>query len=122
MKQSSQIRIAALIVFIGVALGAFGAHGLKDQLLKTNHLDTWKTAAHYQLIHGVAMLALALYSTAKLRVAFWCWLIGVLLFSGSLYALSLSGMSNLGAITPLGGLAFLIGWASLIIFPFPKNK
>jgi len=122
MKQSTQIRIAALVVFIGVALGAFGAHGLHAKLVATGHIDTWKTAAIYQLIHGVAMLAMALHSAAKPRVAFWSWLIGIILFSGSLYALSLTGFSKLGAITPLGGLAFLIGWASLVISPLSKEK
>ena len=122
MKQSTQIRIAALIVFIGVALGAFGAHGLKDLLAETGRIDTWKTAAIYQLIHGVAMLVMALHSAAKPRFAFWSWLIGIILFSGSLYALSLTGISTLGAITPLGGLAFLIGWGSLVISPLPKEK
>ncbi len=122
MKQSTQIRIAAFVLFLGVALGAFAAHGLQDLLNANGRLDTWKTAVLYQFIHGLALFALALHSPGTPRFAFWSLLLGVVLFSGSLYAMSLTGISRLGAITPIGGLAFLIGWASLLIFPFQKNK
>lgn len=122
MKQSTQIRIAALVLFLGVALGAFGAHLLKDQLTASGHVDTWKTAVLYQFIHGLALFVLALHSPEKPRKVFWIFLLGITLFSGSLYAISLTDIPLLGPITPLGGLVLLIGWASILIFPFPKNK
>ncbi len=122
MNQSTQIRIAALVLFLGVALGAFGAHLLKEQLTASGHLATWKTAVLYQFIHGLALFILALHSPGKPRMAFWIFLLGITLFSGSLYAISLTDISNLGPITPAGGLVLLIGWGSLLIFPFPKNK
>lgn len=108
---------AGLLGFLGVALGAFGAHALKATLVAGDHLETWKTAVLYQLVHAVALLALAGWRDAhagpSAKVAA-CWVAGVVLFSGSLYGLALGGPKLLGPITPLGGLAFLIGWALLI--------
>ncbi len=114
----SEIPCAALLGLTGVAAGAFGAHGLKETLETSGHLETWKTAAHYQLIHAVALLALAAWQghhpTPWARRAGLCWLIGSLLFSGSLYALSLGGPKWLGPVTPLGGLLLIIGWGLLL--------
>ena len=104
MKQPALTRIAATVVFLGIALGAFGAHGLADRLEETGRLDNWDTATQYHLIHGLAMFVLAI--TGKTRGFFW-FLAGILLFSGSLYALALTDITKLGAITPLGGLSFL---------------
>lgn len=109
---------AAVLGFVGVALGAFGAHALKPTLAAQGTLETWKTAVFYQLVHAVAILALGLAHTPA-RDAWWprtglCWIIGCVLFSGSLYWLSLGGPRWLGPITPLGGLAFLLGWGFLI--------
>lgn len=109
-------------MFIGVALGAFGAHGLKDMLLANNRVGVWETAVFYQLIHALALLAIGIWrrcdadaaSSRALRLAGVCWLAGVLLFSGSLYTLALGGPGWLGPLTPLGGLFFLAGWAALI--------
>lgn len=107
---------AAVLGFLGVALGAFGAHGLKAALEAQGSTETWKTAVLYQLVHAVALLALAGWRDAhggtNGRVAT-LWVAGTLLFSGSLYWLALGGPRLLGPVTPLGGVAFLAGWALL---------
>ncbi len=109
--QRSILIAAGLLGFTGVALGAFGAHGLRDLLEPAGRMDIWKTAVLYQLIHAVAMLALAGWSDPAARKIGWCWIAGVLLFSGSLYGLALGGPKILGPVTPLGGVALLAGWA-----------
>jgi len=110
------ILIAALAGFIGVALGAFGAHGLRGRLTP-EMLAVFETGVRYQLIHAVALLAVAglmdRLSGWLIVTAGWLFLAGMVLFSGSLYLLALTGITILGAITPLGGLAFLAGWACL---------
>jgi uncharacterized membrane protein YgdD (TMEM256/DUF423 family) len=106
---------AGLLGFTGVALGAFGAHGLKAILEPAGKLEIWKTAVFYQLIHAVALLAVAGWAEPVARKIGWCWISGVLLFSGSLYGLALGGPRILGPITPLGGVAFLIGWGWLAV-------
>jgi len=108
-----------ILGFLAVALGAFGAHALKPRLLEAGRLDTWQTAAHYQLVHAVLLVALALPSlptTRSRRLASGFLVTGVLLFSGSLYLLCLTRLGPLGAITPLGGLFLLAGWASLLVW------
>ena len=112
MTSSTALRISATLGFLAVALGAFGAHALKGTLEAGGQVETWRTAAQYHLIHAVALTALALH--APLRVWAWrLWLAGTILFSGSLYALALSGVKWLGAITPLGGALLLGGWGVL---------
>jgi uncharacterized membrane protein YgdD (TMEM256/DUF423 family) len=110
--------IAALAGFVGVALGAFGAHFLKARL-STEMLAVFETGVRYHLIHAVALLATAALtgraSERLLAAAGWLFTGGIVLFSGSLYVLALTGITTLGAITPLGGLAFLAGWACLLI-------
>src|SRR5687768_17045884 len=98
MHPRSALIVSAIIGFLAVTLGAFGAHGL-DATLKANGLtDRWNTAAHYHLIHAVAMLALALH--APFRVWAWrCWLLGTVIFSGSLYFLAALNLKALGAVT-----------------------
>jgi uncharacterized membrane protein YgdD (TMEM256/DUF423 family) len=106
------IRIAGCLGFLGVALGAFGAHALKSRF-SPEMLSAWQTAVQYHLIHAIALLALGLYAKATGADIRWgaiCFAAGILLFSGSLYALALTGIRPLGAITPLGGVAFLAGW------------
>ncbi len=112
----TMIRIAAALCFLAVALGAFGAHSLRSTLETHGMLDAWNKAVLYHFIHAIALLALALYGTAN-RGACWLLFAGIFLFSGSLYLLALSNVRWLGAITPLGGLCFLAGWAWLIIAP-----
>jgi uncharacterized membrane protein YgdD (TMEM256/DUF423 family) len=107
--------------FLAVALGAFGAHGLKTRLADlpdvARRLAWWDTASHYHLIHALALGLLALacerVATRWVGRASIAMLIGMLLFSGSLYAMTLTGVTALGAVTPFGGLALLVGWALL---------
>ena len=108
----------ALSALVGVAAGAFGAHGLKGRLEESD-LAVFETAARYQMYHALALLAVAWAaarwpaSASVLGAGGWLFVAGTLLFSGSLYALSLTGVRWLGAVTPLGGLAFLAGWLCL---------
>lgn len=119
---------AALFGFIGVALGAFGAHALKDLLAERGTTANWQTAVKYQFVHAVALLALA--SWVRLEpVAFKCcqwtarlWIAGTVLFSGSLYLLCTVGWKWLGPVTPLGGLCLLGGWAALAACAFKCLK
>ena len=106
------IRLAAAVGASAVLAGAFGAHALKTRLAP-DLLAVWNTGAHYHLVHAVALLALALRSDARCHVPFGLMLAGVVLFSGSLYALSLSGLRPLGAITPVGGGLLVVGWGWL---------
>jgi uncharacterized membrane protein YgdD (TMEM256/DUF423 family) len=104
---------ACLFGFLGVALGAFAAHGLKTQL-DANLLVTFETGVRYQMYHAFALIAVAMaytkWPTKGLIISGWMFIVGIILFSGSLYVLSLSGIRSLGMITPFGGLAFLAGW------------
>ncbi|MFZ6719269.1 DUF423 domain-containing protein [Undibacterium sp. Ji49W] len=117
------IATAAILMFTGVAAGAFGAHGLK-QILDADMLAIWQTAVTYQIVHGLGMLALGIMlqqqDNGLLRKAAWAMLAGVVIFSGSLYALALTGIRVLGAITPIGGVAFLAGWAMLAWTAFKR--
>ncbi|MDQ8193591.1 DUF423 domain-containing protein [Coraliomargarita sp. SDUM461004] len=99
-----------------VMLGAFGAHALQPTLESRGTTAVWKTAVDYQMWHALALLLTAHYKSYNRAVlsALWCFSLGVLLFSGSLYWLALGGPRWLGPITPLGGLLFIAGWASLI--------
>ncbi len=98
----------------GVALGAFGAHALKEVLAKAGMTEVWRTATHYHVAHAVALLALAAapQSLPTRAVARW-WVAGLVLFCGSLYGLALGGPRWLGPVTPLGGVAFMVGWSWL---------
>ncbi|MEO3943924.1 DUF423 domain-containing protein [Gorillibacterium sp. CAU 1737] len=107
----------SLLAFLGVALGAFGSHGLRDQLTP-ERLAVFETGVRYQLIHALGLVLIG-FASERLKdrkrviAAGWLLLAGVLLFSGSLYALVLSDTPALGAITPIGGVAFLAGWGCL---------
>jgi uncharacterized membrane protein YgdD (TMEM256/DUF423 family) len=105
--------IGAIMGGLSVAAGAFGAHALKTRL-SAEHLDIWKTAAQYQMYHAFALLACQRDTTAT-KAAGWVFVVGIALFSGSLYALALTGRRGLGAITPIGGVCFLAGWVLLAI-------
>jgi uncharacterized membrane protein YgdD (TMEM256/DUF423 family) len=115
------VRIAALMGFLAVALGAFGAHGLKDILTRNGTTSIWEKAVFYQFVHTVMLFILAKRSPLQ-KGPWFCFLVGILIFSGSLYLLALTNLKWLGAITPLGGLSFLAGWLWLIIAPERKNK
>jgi uncharacterized membrane protein YgdD (TMEM256/DUF423 family) len=108
--------IGSVAAFLAVTLGAFGAHGLRGRL-SPEMLAVFETGVRYHMYHALALILVALamgrMSGWLIQTAGWCFVAGMVLFSGSLYALALSGVTILGAVTPLGGLAFLIGWACL---------
>lgn len=108
--------LSAFAGFSGVAMGAFAAHGLKSRL-SADYLAVFQTGTHYQLIHALALLGVAILTLIApgrlVNLAGGFFAVGIVLFSGSLYALTLSGIAKLGIITPFGGLAFLAGWACL---------
>ncbi len=113
------VLVGSLNALLGVALGAFGAHGLKNRVAP-ELLTVWQTAVQYHLVHALGLLLIGILAhllpdSALVRQAGWALLLGVVLFSGSLYLMVLSGVRMLGAITPLGGLAFLAGWGLLAL-------
>lgn len=105
---------------LAVALGAFGAHAIQGLLAQNGMTGVWQTATFYHFIHAVMLFVLA---GRKPFAAgpWWCFLIGILLFSGSLYLLAATDARWLGAITPLGGVSFLLGWGWLVFRPFPPE-
>lgn len=119
------ITIAAALGFTGVALGAFGAHALKARLA-AEQLATFEVGVRYQLVHAVALLAVAWACTRwpgrLTRAGGWFFVVGTLLFSGSLYALTLTGARGLGFVTPIGGVALLLGWLCLLAAPWSGNE
>jgi uncharacterized membrane protein YgdD (TMEM256/DUF423 family) len=110
--RSALIAAGALNAAVAVAAGAFGAHGLRERL-EPRALEIFETAARYQMFHALAMILCGVIATRGATTAGWILQAGIVVFSGSLYALSLSGIKGLGAITPVGGLAFLAGWVWL---------
>lgn len=112
MGPRQMVGVGAVLAFLGVAAGAFGAHALRDQI-PPDRLAIYQTGAQYQLVHALALLGIAASPLRDSRRTGWLFLIGVFVFSGSLYALAITGIPWLGAITPLGGLSFLAGWALL---------
>lgn len=116
MSARSALLLAAAFGFLGVVTGAFGAHALRHRL-GAEWLAIWHTAVEYQFYHALALLAVGLWlraaPTPGLALAAWSFTVGILVFSGSLYLLVLSQARWLGAVTPLGGLAFLLGWAAV---------
>ena len=120
MKASQIIQTAAIFGALAVIFGAFGAHALEELLVSTGRLDTFETAVNYHFYHTLALLLIGilyrLYPDKK-RLAYSAifFIVGILIFSGSLYILCLSQVTWLGAITPLGGLSFIIGWVMLLL-------
>ena len=113
---SLYLRLAALLCFLAVALGAFGAHALKATLDQHAMTEVWNKAVLYHFMHALALVVLALVAAGP-RGPWWLLFAGILLFSGSLYLMALTNLRWMGAITPLGGLCFLAGWAWLIVAP-----
>jgi uncharacterized membrane protein YgdD (TMEM256/DUF423 family) len=112
--------VAAVLGFLGVAFGAFGAHGLRGRL-SPDMLAVFEIGVRYQMYHVFALLAVAVAiahfgRTRLLVIAGWSFIAGMLIFSGSLYALALTGTGMFGAITPIGGVGLLLGWACLAFF------
>ena len=120
-----KLRIAGIMGFLAVGLGAMGAHGLRKLWESTltvaeaaKRLESWKTASLYHLVHAVVLLILA-YAFAdkhRGRPAYWSFVAGIVLFSGSLYALCLTDLKQLGPVTPVGGVLLMLGWV-LLMFP-----
>jgi uncharacterized membrane protein YgdD (TMEM256/DUF423 family) len=117
------LAIAAILAGLSVAAGAFASHALKEKLSE-RFLEIFETGARYQMYHALALLLVAVLlsraeaAQALLNAAGWSFIAGITIFSGSLYLLSLTGIKWLGAITPLGGVAFLVGWGCLAIAAF----
>jgi len=116
--QRTFLLAGALAGLIGVAFGAFGAHGLRGRL-SPDMLAVFETGVRYQMYHALALMALAALADRLngrlIETAGWLFVTGIVLFSGSLYLLAVTGVTVLGAITPVGGVAFLAGWACLVI-------
>jgi uncharacterized membrane protein YgdD (TMEM256/DUF423 family) len=110
--KTNATRIGAVMGFLAVVLGAFGAHGLKGILARNGTEEIWKTAAFYHFIHAVMLFVIA-GRKPFLAGAWWCFLVGIIFFSGSLYLLAATNAFWLGAITPIGGVSFLVGWVWL---------
>ena len=120
------IVVGAVSGFVAVAAGAFGAHGLRDRLTP-EMLTIYNTGAHYHLLHALALVAVGLLARVRgaasdasrpelaIGVAGWGFLVGTVLFAGSLYTLAITGVKAWGAVTPFGGVAFLVGWAALAV-------
>lgn len=115
------VRLGALSAAMAVAAGAFGAHALRARL-EPRLLEVFETGARYQMYHAIGMLAVAwllsrvdVRGRAAARASGWLFVAGTVLFSGSLYAMALTGVRALGAITPVGGLCFLAGWAAMVL-------
>ena len=106
------LRISAILGFIAVALGAFGAHGLKDLLAQNNTAAIWQTGALYHLVHSAVLLFVATRDPFP-RLSWSLFLTGIIIFSGTLYVLAVTNVKWLGAITPIGGLCLLAGWLTL---------
>lgn len=110
--KSTLLAAGAINAALAVAAGAFAAHGLRGRL-EARALEVFETGARYHMYHALAMILAALVATSGARTAGWMFQGGIVLFSGSLYALALTDVKVLGAITPVGGLAFLVGWGWL---------
>lgn len=126
MKAKQILQLAGISGALAVSLGAFGAHSLEELLIQNNRLDTFQTAVNYHFYHTLALLGIGLLGTIKpewkgISFTAWCMILGILIFSGSLYVLCLTGITWLGAITPLGGLAFILGWMNLFYSNFKNH-
>jgi uncharacterized membrane protein YgdD (TMEM256/DUF423 family) len=115
------MKIAAISGFIAVALGAFGAHGLKDFLVQNGASEVWETASLYHLLHTVVLLVISLMLPSALS-AFRCFFYGMIVFSGTLYLFALTQIKWLVLLTPFGGVTLLAGWLLLAFVPLKKKK
>ncbi len=118
MNGKQIIKAAAISGALAVGIGAFGAHGLKDTLELTGRLETFETGVRYHFYHTLALLGIGFLALIKpdwkqLGFSASCMMLGMVIFSGSLYILSLTGINWLGAITPIGGVAFILGWLGI---------
>jgi uncharacterized membrane protein YgdD (TMEM256/DUF423 family) len=119
MNQRHALIAAGILGALAVCIGAFGAHALKPMLVASGRFDTFETAVRYQFYHVFALLATGIlmgqFISAKLKTAALFFVLGIVIFSGSLYVLCFTGIGVLGAITPLGGVLFVLGWSFLVL-------
>lgn len=126
-RQEGTVIVAtgAILAAIGVLMGAFGAHALRNSLSEAE-LATWHTASSYQMFHAIALVVvgrmLSRHSSRLLQASSWLFATGILLFSGSLYALTVTGLSPLGIVTPFGGAALVLGWVCLAVGVFRTGR
>ena len=114
MKNTTALRTAAILGMLAVLLGAFGAHSLKHLLQENQTAGVWEKAVFYHFIHAVMLYVIGGRDPVP-RVPWWAFLCGIVLFSGSLYGLAITNIRWLGAITPFGGISFIVGWVCLAI-------
>jgi uncharacterized membrane protein YgdD (TMEM256/DUF423 family) len=126
MNSRITLALAAAFGMLAVGLGAFGAHSLEDMLIATKRLDVYKTAVAYQFYHVFALLATGILMMSdadkKLRYASWCFFIGIILFSGSLYLICILDIRSIGIVTPIGGVFFIAGWLMLLFSCLKENR
>lgn len=126
LTQKQTLLVASALGFLAVALGAFGAHALKEMLSASGRLETYELAVRYHFYHALALLAAGILmgrnSDSSLGLSATFLLIGIVLFSGSLYALCLLNISRIAIITPIGGVFLLAGWATLFVSVFRSSK
>ena len=120
MTNALATRVAAIAGFLAVVLGAFGAHSLQKVLEANQTGAIWQTAVFYHFIHAVMLFVLAQRPALHLG-PWWFFLVGILIFSGSLYVLALTNVRTWGAVTPLGGISFIVGWVWLAVCPLGKS-
>ncbi len=118
MKNRTVFILASVLGFSAIAMGAFGAHALKPMLIETCKYDVWTTAVHYHSIHAIALLIIGVWQAQRREQSGFSaialfWVLGVLLFSGSLYLLAMGAPSFFGPITPVGGVLMMLGWISV---------
>ncbi len=126
MDSSKSLLFGAAICGLAVALGAFGAHALQELLTSSGRTDTFETAVNYQFIHGLALIVVGAMSQ-KSTTQFWRWAslaftLGVLFFSGSLYVISIAGITAFGMIAPIGGTAMILGWIFFFVAVIKSKK
>lgn len=124
-KDGHLFRIAGIIfAFFAVILGAFGAHALKEILVARESVSTWETAVHYQMWHALALLFVSVFPKRRSlsKATGHCFIVGTLLFSGSLYLLALGGLKWLGPVTPIGGLLLVAGWLALLLSAYKNYR
>jgi len=125
MSHRSSLIAGILFALLAVALGAFGAHALKSTLVAHGRQETYELAVRYQFFHAFALMACGVLMKLNygngLRAAAVCFVAGITIFSGSLYVLSLTGITVLGAITPIGGVGFLTGWILMLVSVYKSN-
>ncbi|MFA7326764.1 MAG: DUF423 domain-containing protein [Candidatus Kapaibacterium sp.] len=125
ISKETILRTGIIFALLTVAIGAFGAHGLSDLLTENGRLETFKTAVLYQLFHSIALIVCGIlfekYDSKKIKISYFLFTLGIIVFSGSLYILSISNIGIFGAITPIGGVLFLVGWFYLFMSIKPKS-